>query len=90
VTSSNSRRSSNDTPLAQAIKSASVEAWQRLTKLGVTFGSDAHAEYARSVLTQGVVASATAGQRDEKRLREDALKHWFGRHARGRRSTETG
>lgn len=49
------------------------DAWQLLQDSSVTFSSAAHAEEARVALAKYIIEAVRLGERDQRRLRDDAL-----------------
>jgi hypothetical protein len=52
------------------------DAWARLLASGVPIGDEANATVARERLAKSIIEAAKAGERDQRRLREDALLHF--------------
>jgi len=61
------------------------DAWQRLSKSGAQFDSDRAVRATREQLGKRIIEMAKRGERDPRRLRDDALQHiaesWRGRSA---------
>jgi hypothetical protein len=51
------------------------DAWKSIQDSGVTFPSDAHADATREILALRIIEMARFGERDQRRLRDDALLH---------------
>ena len=52
------------------------DAWQLLQDSAVTFASDAHAEEARLTLANYIIEAVNLGERNQLRLRDDALAYY--------------
>jgi hypothetical protein len=57
----------------RVLAAALDDAWRQLQTAGVFFKSRAQAEAARELLAKQIIKSAQAGERDQNRLRKDAL-----------------
>jgi hypothetical protein len=51
------------------------DAWKCLQDSGVVFASDGHADATREILALRIIEMAQLGERDQRRLRDDALLH---------------
>jgi hypothetical protein len=64
-------------PEAIAILSAAFyDAWKLIQESGATFASPAHAEEARVTIAKYIIEAAKLGERDQLRLRDDALAYY--------------
>ena len=52
------------------------DAWQLIQDSAVTFESDAQAEEARLTLAKYIIEAVKQGERNQLRLRDDALAHY--------------
>lgn len=63
-------------------------AWRSLEKSGVHLGSERRVELTRQVLATHIIEMAKRGERDQRRLREDALLHLAQSNLRSAPNTE--
>lgn len=64
-----------DPATIRILTAAFDEAWQSLQKSSVSFKPDGQAEATRERLAMRIVEMAALGERDKRRLRDDALVH---------------
>jgi hypothetical protein len=57
----------------RTLVSALEQAWKSIQTSGATFDTAAHAECARAILAKQIIEAAQQGERDQGRLRDDAL-----------------
>jgi NAD(P)-dependent dehydrogenase (short-subunit alcohol dehydrogenase family) len=57
----------------RTLVSALEQAWKSIQTSGATFDTAAHAECARAILAKQIIEAAKQGERDQGRLRDDAL-----------------
>jgi hypothetical protein len=60
---------------ARILTAAFDDAWKSVQESGVTFPSNAHADATREILALRIIEMAQLGERDQRRLRDDALLH---------------
>ena len=64
-----------DLEAARILTTALNDAWKTINAAGVSFTSRGHAEAARETLAKRIIELARNGERDQRRLSEDALLH---------------
>jgi hypothetical protein len=61
--------------VVRILTAAFDDAWKSIQDSGMTFPSDRHADATRELLALRIIETARLGERDERRLRDDALLH---------------
>jgi hypothetical protein len=64
-----------DPEAIRILTAALNEAWKTINVTGVSFASRGHAEAARETLAKRIIELARNGERDQRRLSEDAVLH---------------
>ncbi len=64
-----------DPEAVRILTTALNEAWKAINATGVSFASRGHAEAARETLAKRIIELARNGERNQRRLSEDALLH---------------
>ncbi len=62
-----------DPDAVRILTAALDDAWQSLQTSGASFASDDHAKTTWEILAKHIIEMAKLGERDQRRLREDAL-----------------
>ena len=61
--------------VVRILTAAFDDAWKSIQDSGMTFPSDRHADATRELLALRIIETARLGERDQRRLRDDALLH---------------
>jgi len=61
--------------VVRILTAAFDDAWKSIQDSGTTFQSDRHAAATRELLALRIIETARLGERDQRRLRDDALFH---------------
>ena len=61
--------------VVRILTAAFDDAWKSIQEGGTTFPSDRHADAIRELLALRIIETARLGERDQRRLRDDALLH---------------